>query len=327
MEGEFVLATYIIRRLLGLIPTLLVITVIVFILMHLMPGNAFLTLTQNPHIKDAAKVIQRQEVAAGLNLPLWQQYINWIVNLLHGDLGTSFQYQEPVTRLIGFSLPNTLTLAITAEIIVLLIGIPMGVLQASRVNKGFDISTSFVAVLLYSIPGFLFAFFLIYVFSFTLNLLPSFGTVTPAVPWSGDLGDHISHLILPALALALPSVAFYSRLTRGNTLQIIVQDFVRTARSKGLRDGRVLFRHVLRNAIIPIITQFGFDMGALFSGAVIIEEIFTWPGMGELTVSANLNRDYPVILATTLIFAVTVLIGNLIADILLAIADPRIRYN
>ncbi|PWI58351.1 ABC transporter permease [Sulfoacidibacillus thermotolerans] len=321
------MATYIIRRLLGLIPTLFVITVIVFILMHLMPGNAFLALTQNPHIKDAAEVIKRKEAEAGLNLPLWQQYVNWVVNLLHGNLGTSYQYDEPVARLIGFSLPNTLTLAITAEIIVLLAGIPMGLLQASRVNKAFDVSTSFFAVLLYSIPSFVFALFLIYIFSFTLNWLPSFGTVTPAVPWSGDLGDRISHLILPALALALPSIAFYSRLTRGNTLQVIVQDFVRTARSKGLRDSRVLFRHVLRNAIIPIITQFGFDIGGLFSGAVLIEEIFTWPGMGELTVSANLNRDYPVILATTLIFAVTVLIGNLVADILLAIADPRIRYN
>ncbi|MHB1681803.1 MAG: ABC transporter permease [Bacilli bacterium] len=322
------MVSYVIRRLLGLIPTLFIITVIVFGLMHLMPGNAFQALIGlNPHIKDAAKVIAQREANAGLNLNWPQQYVNWIVNLLHGNLGTSFEFQEPVTTLIGIALPNTVTLAFTAELIILIIGIPVGVFQANRVNKGFDISTSLLAVFMYSIPGFVFALFLIFLFSFTLNWLPSMGTVTAAVPWSGDLGDRLQHLILPAVTLALPSVAYYTRLMRANTLQVLFQDYVRTARAKGLRSARVLFRHVLRNAIIPITTQFGFDIGGLVGGAVILEQIFTWPGMGELTINANLNRDYPVILATTLIFAVMVLIGNLFADILLASMDPRVRYN
>ena len=322
------MVSYVIRRLLGLIPTLFIITVIVFSLMHLMPGNAFQALIGlNPHIKDAAKVIAQRQANAGLNLSWPQQYVNWIVNLLHGNLGTSFEFQEPVTTLIGIALPNTVTLAFTAELIILIIGIPVGVFQANRANKGFDITTSFLAVFMYSIPGFVFALFLIFLFSFTLNWLPSMGTVTAAVPWSGDLGDRLQHLILPAVTLALPSVAYYTRLMRANTLQVLFQDYVRTARAKGLRSARVLFRHVLRNAIIPITTQFGFDIGGLVGGAVILEQIFTWPGMGELTINANLNRDYPVILATTLIFAVMVLLGNLFADILLASMDPRVRYN
>jgi len=322
------MVSYVIRRLLGLIPTLFIITVIVFALMHLMPGNAFQALIGlNPQIKDAAKVIAQREANAGLNLSYPQQYVNWIVNLLHGNLGTSLEFQEPVSTLIGIALPNTVTLAFTAELIILIIGIPVGVFQANRANKGFDVATSLLAVFLYSVPAFVFALFLIFLFSFTLNWLPSMGTVTAAVPWSGDLGDRLQHLILPAVALALPSVAYYTRLMRANTLQVFFQDYVRTARAKGLRSARVLFRHVLRNAIIPITTQFGFDIGGLVGGAVILEQIFTWPGMGELTINANLNRDYPVILATTLIFAVMVLLGNLFADILLASMDPRVRYN
>jgi len=318
---------YIVRRLLGLIPTLFIITIIGFIMMHLMPGNAFQALLFNPKIKNGASLLKNLQDQNGLNLSWPQQYVNWIGQMAHGNLGNSFEYNQPVSQLIGEYLPNTLELALAAEIIILIAGIPLGVFQASKVNGKFDISTSFFAIFLFSVPGFIFALFLMFIFSFMLNWLPSIGTVTPGVSWSGDLGDRLSHLILPALSLSLPAIAGYSRLTRGNTLSVIVQDYVRTARAKGLRQNKVLFRHVLRNSIIPIVTQFGFDIGGLFSGAVLIEEIFTWPGMGELSVNAVLNRDYPLILATLMIFAVAVLIGNLIADLFLAAADPRIRYS
>lgn len=321
------MASYIVRRIIGLIPTIFVITVIVFLLMHAMPGNAFSSLLVNPKIKNAASVYKHLVTANGLNLPLYQQYWDWITNVLQGNLGNSPSLNEPVAEAIGQALPNTLILAVTAEIIILVISIPIGVFQANKVNTSFDVTTSFIMSFLYSIPGFVFALGLLLVFSFTLNWFPANGTITPGVSWSGDLGDHLQHLILPAVALSLPSLAYYSRLTRGNSLAVIVADFVRTARSKGLRGRKVLFRHVLRNAIIPIVTQFGFDLGGLFGGAVIIEEIFTWPGMGELTLTAVTNHDYPIIMATTLIFAITVLLGNLVADILLAAADPRIRYD
>lgn len=321
------MATYIIRRLLGLIPTLFVITLIVFLLMHAMPGNAFEALVFNPRLKNAATVYQRLVRENGLNQSLPVQYFDWVRNLLQGNLGISYSLNIPVSELIATYLPNTLLLAVTAEIIILAVSIPIGLYQARNVNGPFDIVSSFIAVLFYSIPGFVFALLLIYLFSFTFNLFPSSGTVTPGVAWSGDFADRISHLILPALALSLPGLAYYTRLTRGNSLQVIVADFVRTARAKGLQGSRILFRHVLRNAVIPIIAQFGLDLGGLFSGAVILEQIFTWPGMGELSINANLNRDYPLILGTTLLFAITVLLGNLLADILLAFADPRIRYD
>ncbi|KYP80905.1 ABC transporter permease [Ferroacidibacillus organovorans] len=321
------MASYIVRRLLGLIPTLFVITVIVFLLMHAMPGNAFMALVYNPKVKDPAALIARLEAQNGLNQPLYIQYFDWLRNVFQGNLGMSQSLNEPVSQAIGQALPNTLLLAVTAEVIILLVSIPIGVLQANRANKGFDITTSFIAVLFYSIPGFVFALILLLFFSFKWNILPSTGTVTPGVSYSGSLGDHIIHLVLPAMALALPSLAYYTRLTRGNTLQVIVADFVRTAKAKGLRTPRILFRHVLRNAIIPLVTQFGFDIGGLFGGAIILEEIFTWPGMGELSINATLSHDYPLILGSTLVFAVTVLIGNLIADILLAVSDPRIRYD
>ncbi len=321
------MAAYIIRRILGLIPTLFVITVIVFLLMHAMPGNAFEALVFNPRIKDASEVYKRLIAENGLNQSLAVQYIYWINNVIHGNLGISSSLNMPVSEAIGTYLPNTLMLAITAEIIILVISLPIGLYQANKVNGKFDVSTSFIAIFLYSIPGFVFALVLIFLFSFLKKWLPSSGTVTPGIATSGSLGDRISHLVLPALSLALPSMAYYTRLTRSNTLSVIVADFVRTARAKGLKRPRVMFRHVLRNAIIPIVTQFGFDIGGLFGGAVLIEQIFTWPGMGELSLNATLNRDYPLILGTTLLFAVMVLIGNLVADILLAISDPRVRYD
>ena len=321
------MTAYIIRRILGLIPTLFIITVIVFLLMHAMPGNTFESLVFNPKIKNAAEVYKRLIAENGLNQSLPVQYVDWIGNIIHGNLGISYSLNMPVSQAIGIYLPNTLILAITAEVIILVISIPIGLYQANKVNGKFDVSTSFVAILLYSIPGFVFALLLIFFFSFMLNWLPSSGTVSPGIAGSGSFGDRVSHIILPALSLALPSMAYYTRLTRSNTLSIIIADFVRTARAKGLRGPRVMFIHVLRNAIIPILTQFGFDIGGLFGGAVIIEQIFTWPGMGELSLNATLSRDYPLILGTTLLFAVTVLIGNLIADILLAFADPRVRYD
>jgi peptide/nickel transport system permease protein len=295
--------------------------------MHAMPGNTFESLVFNPKIKNAAEVYKRLIAENGLNQSLPVQYVDWIGNIIRGNLGISYSLNMPVSQAIGTYLPNTLILAITAEVIILVISIPIGLYQANKVNGKFDVSTSFVAILLYSIPGFVFALLLIFFFSFMLNWLPSSGTVSPGIASSGSFGDRVSHIILPALALALPSMAYYTRLTRSNTLSIIIADFVRTARAKGLRGSRVMFTHVLRNAIIPILTQFGFDIGGLFGGAVIIEQIFTWPGMGELSLNATLNRDYPLILGTTLLFAVTVLIGNLIADILLAFADPRVRYD
>jgi len=321
------LVSYTIRRILGLIPTLFIITLIVFGLMHAMPGNAFEALMHNPKLANGSALYKNAVKENGLNLSLPQQYILWINNMLHGNFGNSFSYNASVASLVAVALPRTVRLAIAAEVIILLVGIPLGAWQASRQNKPFDVITNTITVFLYAFPSFIIALFLILFISFDLGWLPNVGSVSATGPGAGSFMDHIQHLILPASALAIPSIAGYSRLTRGTTIQTIVMDFVRTARAKGLRGGRVLFRHVLRNAIIPIITQFGFDLGGLVGGAIIIEQIFTYPGMGELSVAAISARDYPIILTTTLIFAIAVLIGNLVSDLLLAYSDPRVRYD
>lgn len=316
---------YLIRRILILIPTVFIVSVMVFILMHMMPGNAFEALILNPKLKDAAAVIANKEKLYGLNLPWPQQYWNWIVNMFHGNFGTDFINQTPVSQELAIDAPRTFRLAIAAEVVILVIGVPMGLYMAAKVNRPFDTVSNFIAMVLYSFPGFVFAMFLILFFAYDLNWLPAGQSVSTTGP--NGLLDHLRHMVLPVLALSLPSIAGYMRLTRSNVLQVLYMDFNRTARAKGLRNRTIMFRHVLRNAMIPLLTQLGFDIGGLLGGAVIIEEIFQYPGMGMLTVGAAIARNYPIILATTLLFAISVVVGNLIADILLAITDPRVRFN
>jgi peptide/nickel transport system permease protein len=320
-----VMTGYLIRRILILIPTVFIVSVMVFILMHMMPGNAFEALILNPKLKDAAAVIANKEKLYGLNLPWPQQYWNWIVNMFHGNFGTDFINQTPVSQELAIDAPRTFRLAIAAEVVILVIGVPMGLYMAAKVNRPFDTVSNFIAMVLYSFPGFVFAMFLILFFAYDLNWLPAGQSVSTAGP--NGLLDHLRHMVLPVLALSLPSIAGYMRLTRSNVLQVLYMDFNRTARAKGLRNRTIMFRHVLRNAMIPLLTQLGFDIGGLLGGAVIIEEIFQYPGMGMLTVGAAIARNYPIILATTLLFAISVVVGNLIADILLAITDPRVRFN
>jgi peptide/nickel transport system permease protein len=320
-----VMTGYLIRRILILIPTVFIVSVMVFILMHMMPGNAFEALILNPKLKDAAAVIANKEKLYGLNLPWPQQYWNWIVNMFHGNFGTDFINQTPVSQELAIDAPRTFRLAIAAEVVILVIGVPMGLYMAAKVNRPFDTVSNFIAMVLYSFPGFVFAMFLILFFAYDLNWLPAGQSVSTTGP--NGLLDHLRHMVLPVLALSLPSIAGYMRLTRSNVLQVLYMDFNRTARAKGLRNRTIMFRHVLRNAMIPLLTQLGFDIGGLLGGAVIIEEIFQYPGMGMLTVGAAIARNYPIILATTLLFAISVVVGNLIADILLAITDPRVRFN
>ncbi len=316
---------YLIRRILILIPTVFIVSVMVFILMHMMPGNAFESLILNPKLKDASAVIANKEKLYGLNLPWPQQYWNWIVNMFHGNFGTDFINQTPVSQELAVAAPRTFRLAIAAEVVILVIGVPMGLYMAAKVNRPFDTVSNFIAMVLYSFPGFVFAMFLILFFAYDLNWLPAGQSVSTTGP--SGLVDHLRHMVLPVLALSLPAIAGYMRLTRSNVLQVLYMDFNRTARAKGLRNRTIMFRHVLRNAMIPLLTQLGFDIGGLLGGAVIIEEIFQYPGMGMLTVGAAIQRNYPIILATTLLFAISVVVGNLIADILLAITDPRVRFN
>lgn len=308
-----------------MIPMLIAISIFTFLMMHLAPGNAIDAMI-NPRIKDLAQVQKTLEAQNGLNLPLPVQYLHWLWNVLHGNFGFSFSQHQPVSSLLGPAIENTLILAILAEILILIIGIPIGIMQARRPYSRLDYSTSIVSFVFFSVPYFIFAIFLMYVFAIHWPIFPAQNAVGTG-PNSGSLIDHIYHALLPAISIALTSNTVYSRYTRGSMLDVSRQDYVRTARAKGLQEGQVFRKHVFRNAMVPIVTQFGFDIGGLIGGAVILEGLFTYQGMGLLTINAVSQRDYPVIMATTLLIAIGVLIGNLVADIMYAIVDPRVQYN
>lgn len=319
------MGTYITRRLLGMIPMLFAITVAVFLMMHAAPGNAFNSIL-NPAIKDPQALIAALKHANGLDRPLWWQYVHWIGNFFSGNWGYSFSEHQPVTAMVGPAIRNTLILAVITEVLTLVFGIPLGLFQSRNPYKAFDYTTSTVSFVLYSVPNFIFAILLIYVFAINLRVFPAQGATGTGLG-AGSFADHIYHALLPAISIAFGSIAFYSRNTRGSMLEVSRKDYVRTAYAKGLMQGTVFTKHVLRNAMIPLITFFGFDLGNLIGGAVIIEGLFSYQGMGLLTLSAVSNRDYNVIMATTILFAFAILLGNLIADILYAVVDPRIRYN
>ncbi|MFD1674227.1 ABC transporter permease [Alicyclobacillus fodiniaquatilis] len=319
------MGTYIIRRLLGMIPMLLAITIFIFLMMHAAPGNAIESMI-NPKIQDIQALKQQLIQENGLNKPLYIQYVDWLWNFIRGDWGYSFAQHVPVTQLVLPALGNTLILAALAEVFILIIGVPLGIMQARKPYSTFDNSASIVNIILFSVPYFIIAIFLIYLLAIKLNVFPSQNAIGSG-PNAGSVLDHLYHAFLPAFSIALASSAVYSRYTRGSMLDIARRDFTRTARAKGLPESVVFRKHVFRNGMIPIITQFGFDIGGLAGGAVILEGLFAYQGMGYVTLQAAQQRDYNVIMATSLIIAVCVLLGNLIADILYAMVDPRIRYD
>lgn len=319
------MGAYITRRLLVMIPMLFAITVFVFLIMHAAPGNAMESIL-DPKIKDPTALINALKKANGLDKPLYVQYFTWLVNFFQGKWGFSFTNHQPVIQLVGPAIKNTLILAIVAEILTLLIGIPLGIQQSRKPYGAFDNTASVFSIAMFSIPYYIVAIFLIYFLSIKLQIFPAQNAVGTG-PNAGSLLDHLRHVMLPAISIAITSSAVYSRYTRGSLLEVARKDFTRTAYAKGLREGKVFRKHVFRNGMIPIVTVFGFDIGNLIGGFIILEGLFAYQGMGYLTLQAVTDRDYNVILATTILIAFGILIGNLIADILYAVVDPRIRYN
>ncbi len=319
------MTTYIIRRILIMIPMLLAISIIVFLMMHAAPGNA-IDAVLNPHIQNQAQLIANLKKQNGLNLPLPVQYVHWIWGFVRGQWGYSFAESESVTKVVFPALKNTLLLAVMAEIMILIFGIPIGIQQARRPYGAYDNTASVFSVAFFAIPYFIVAIFLLYFFAIHWQIFPPNGAVGTG-PNSGSFLDHVRHALLPAISLAITAIAVYSRYTRSSMLDVSRRDFVRTAYAKGLREGDVFKKHVFRNGMIPIVTQFGLDVGGLAGGAVILEGLFAYQGMGYVTLQAAQQRDYNVIMATTMIIAIMVLLGNLLADIIYAMVDPRIRYD
>src|SRR5690625_228030 len=316
------MVSYIIRRLLMTVPLLFGITILAFLIMQLAPGDPT-SLLIDPRIRSEDLVAYMEKY--GLNEPIHIQYLKWMGNMLHGDFGSSLIRQGvEVSELIIARLPNTLLLMVVSTIIAMVISIPFGIWSASKPNTPLDYSVTFVSFLGIATPNFWIGLVLIMFFSVQLGWFPTGGVAT--LESSFSIWDRLHHLILPALVLATADMAGLTRYTRSSMIEVLRQDYIRTARAKGFKQTKVIYRHGVRNGLIPIITIFGLMLPSFIGGSVIIESIFAWPGIGMLFMEAAFQRDYPVIMAVTVIAATLVVIGNLIADILYAIFDPRIEY-
>jgi peptide/nickel transport system permease protein len=313
---------YIIRRLLIAIPVLFGITLLNFTIIHLAPGSP-VDMYLDPNIPPEALEERREQL--GLNDPIWQQYLKWIGQILQGNLGYSATNFESVTALIGERIGPTLTLMGTALLAGILIALPLGIISALRQNSVLDYIATGGAFLGISVPQFFLGLAAIYIFSLELNLLPSGGM--KSLGGDGGLADRLKHLILPASVLAASIAGQLVRYVRASVLEILGQDYLRTARAKGLSEWIVTMKHALRNALIPIITVIGLQIPILFGGAVILEEVFQWPGIGQLAIDSIMTRDYPTLMGLNLISAIVVLMANLLTDIAYSFADPRIRFK
>ena len=330
------MTAYAARRLLQAIPLLLGILTLVFVLIQIAPGDPT-AMYVRPGV--SPEVIEQMRENWGLDQPIHIQYVRWMGSFLTGDFGYSLTQHRPVTAILADRIPNTLILSGTALILIFAIGIAIGIVQAIRQYSLLDNVLTFGSLFIYSMPSFWLALMLILVFAYKLHYVvwwpdwltfPASGMTSVGYESMGGwakLGDRLYHLVLPSIALGVSSAAAVARYMRSSMLEVIRQDYIRTARAKGLPERTVILKHALKNALLPIITLFGLYLPFLFSGAVLVEYVFGWPGMGRTIVDAIFQRDYPVVMATTFVFAVMVVIGNLIADLLYAVIDPRIRYE
>jgi oligopeptide transport system permease protein len=302
---------YIIRRLLWLVVVLLVVSFITFSLMHLVPGGPW-----DADKKLAPQVIENLNKKYGLDQPFLVQFGQFLWNLLHGDLGVSYMYQDrSVTQILLEGLPKTAILGAVAFFFAVIIGIPFGMFAAIRHNSTVDYASVLFSTIFAAVPSFILGILLMIVFSVTLHWLPTGG-------WGG-----ISNVIMPALALAALPAAYQARIMRASMLEVVRQDYIRTARAKGLSEKLILLRHTMRNALIPVVTIAGPELAALIAGSFIIENLFSIPGIGRLFVQGVFARDYGLIMGTVIFYASVIAIVNLLVDILYAFIDPRIRYE
>jgi peptide/nickel transport system permease protein len=317
---------YLLRRLLQMVPMLVGIAVVSFFIIHLAPGDPIVALAGE--YGDAA-YYEYMRAKFGLDRSVPEQLLIYIANVLRGDLGTSYTYGQPVTRVILSRLPATLLLLATSLTLSTLIGIALGSLAARRPHSLRDFSISTLCLVGYAIPVFWLAQMLIIFLALRLDWLPVQGMTTARARYEGmeHLLDIARHMVLPVAALTVQELALTTRLTRTNMLEVLSQDYIQTARAKGLHERRMLVGHALRNALLPVVTVVGGRIGFMFSGAVLTETVFAWPGLGRLLISATLNRDFPILMGMFIMISVAVLIANLVTDLAYAFLDPRIRYS
>lgn len=318
---------YSLRRILGMIPMLFLISVVVFSLAKLMPGDS-LSGEIDPNNTDPAYIEEMRE-KLGYNDPIHEQYFTWITNFMQGDFGKSTRYKIPASEIIGERLPNTIFLGFSSIVITYILAFAMGIYSGKKPYTLGDNAISSLNYIGLALPAFVAGVFAIYLFSFNLGWFPSNGSVDisategTAAYWF----SRLHHVFLPAVVLGLLSTASYTQFLRNDIIENSRKDYVRTARAKGTPERKIYNQHILRNSIIPLITFLGFDIVALVGGAIITETIFTYPGIGQLFLNSVSQRDYPVLMTLTMMFSFLTLFGNLVADILYGIVDPRIRLD
>lgn len=322
------MTAWLLRRLAAALAIIFAVVTLCFVAIHLAPGTPFLPGQDRPI--DPA-VVERLRARFGLDQPLPVQYARYLGALARGDLGQSFSQRRPVADAIASALPNTLLLTGTALAIDFLLGVVIGVVQAARARRRLDVALTNATLFFYSLPTFWLGLVLLLLFGQWLHWFPVGGVTDPVLHDSMSLGlrllDRLRHLALPALTLGLVGAAGTARYQRAALLEALGEDYARTARAKGLTEPRVLVNHALRNALLPIVTLLGVALPFLLTGAVVVETVFTWPGLGKLAADAIAGRDYPLVIATTLLSSVLVVLGSLLADLLAAAADPRVRLR
>lgn len=315
------MTAYIVRRLIQAMIVVLGVTLIVFLILHVSPGGPARALL-GP--RATAQDIEAFNAKNGYNRPLIVQYLQYLNKLIHGNLGYSYHYDETVASLLGQNLPKSVLLIGASYIVALAVAVPMGMLQAIRRNRPVDYLLTGVSFVGYSMPVFWLGTLLILIFAVSFHLLP------PEAPQGATIGAIVAQpvgLVLPVATLATVTVAWFGRYIRSSAMESLVQDYIRTARAKGVSERAIVLRHVLRNSLLPIITLIGLSIPYTISGAIVTESVFNYPGMGLLFWNAAISHDFPVLLGFTVVVAVATVGGSLLADILYAVADPRVRYG
>jgi peptide/nickel transport system permease protein len=322
--------TYALRRILQTIPILFIISILLFLMVRAAPGGPLTAARRNPNITE--EQLQRLEEQLGLNRPLPVQYADWMGDMLRGDMGQSIKFRRPVAEMIGERIPNTLLLVGVSFLVTLLIALPIGILSARKPYSLFDYIVTTITFMGQSLPVYWLGLGLILIFYVTLKnpftgapLFPGGGMNTFGE--EGNFLDTLWHMVLPVTALSLGWAAWYSRFLRSSMLDVLHEDYIRTARAKGVVDRLVYYKHALRNAILPLVTLIALDLPSLFAGALFVETIFSWPGMGRLFWDAARGRDYPVLLGVVMITAVLIIVANILADLAYGMLDPQVKYE
>ncbi|MEB2287372.1 MAG: ABC transporter permease [Anaerolineae bacterium] len=330
---------YLARRLIESIPVIIGVSVLVFMLLHLIPGDPATTILGERATPENVEALRER---LGLNKPLYEQYFIWAGNMLQGDLGYTVRGNIPVANEISSRFPATIELALAALIVAVIVGVPIGILSAIKRNSILDTASMFGALFGVSIPIFVLGLLLIFLIGVELKWLPFVGRLDNSVRFERVTGLHLvdallagnlsgfknalEHLILPAITLATIPLAIIARITRSAMLEVLNQDYIRTARAKGMRERNVVMQHAFRNAMLPVVTIIGLQLGRLLSGAVLTETIYSWPGVGKWLFDSIIARDYPIVQSMTLVIALIFIAVNLFVDLLYALIDPRIRY-